>query len=70
MLVLALCLGTLAAGVDHAVAGQRQFGGADGGDAVDVDQVFLLAEGLQAVFCLLQGVAQLTEAAVHPVGGG
>ncbi|MNF73267.1 hypothetical protein D3C84_552640 [compost metagenome] len=70
LLVLALCFGALAAGVDHAVAGQRQFGGADGGDAVDVDQVFLLAEGLQAVFGILQLGAQLAEAAVHPVGGG
>ncbi|MNN86215.1 hypothetical protein D3C81_2036000 [compost metagenome] len=48
--ILALCFGALAASVDHTVAGGCQFRGADAGNAIDVYQVFFLAEGLQAVF--------------------
>ena len=68
--VLAFGFSTLTAGVDHAVARQRQLSRANGAHTIHVDQVFCLAIGLQAVFRIFEFVAQLTQAAVHPVGRG
>ncbi|MNC22314.1 hypothetical protein D3C75_703130 [compost metagenome] len=68
--VLTLRFGALAAGVNHAVAGGRQFCGVDRRDAANVHQVLLLTECLQLVFGLLQLGAQLQHAGVHPVGSG
>ncbi len=65
---LALRFGTIAARIDHAVAGHLQLVGTDGGDAVDIDQTLFFAIGLQLVFGDAQVVAQLDQAGVHPTG--
>ncbi|MCY1370105.1 hypothetical protein D9M69_571830 [compost metagenome] len=66
--VLAFGFGTLAARIDHAVAGEGQFGRADGGHALHVYQILRFAERLQAVFRFLQLGTQFAQAVVHPIG--
>ncbi len=67
---LALGFGALTPCIDHPITGQRQLVGADGPDAIHVDQPLGIQVGLQAVFGILQVLPQIDQAGVHPARRG